>query len=173
MKLKLRSKLILALIPVLLVPLLLLGAWHYHQQRQALLSRISQDMRSALSDYQQQFDRQIHQARKDLDLLSNSHLLRQYFLISDSETRFHLMFRSVLELFKGFHQTEPEYREIMLLNNAGQEEVRFADRMVHNLNEDESAQRWFQQLQQDRNATVVEPVLQKLPDHSFLFFPCS
>ncbi len=158
MKLKLRSKLIMALIPVLLVPLLLLGAWHYHQQRQALLTRMSQDMHSALTDYQQRFEQQIHQARKDLDLLSNSHLLRQYFLIKDSETRFYMMFRSVLELFKGFHQTEPDYREIMLLNNAGREEVRFADLVAQNRSEDESTQRWFQHLQQDRNATVVEPV---------------
>lgn len=157
MKLKLRSKLILALIPVVLIPVLLLGVYYYQLERKELINQITHDMHTTLDAYQDQFDAQVQRAKKDLELLANSHLLRQYFLIEDKETRFYMMFRSVLELFKGFQKSEPVYREIMLLNNAGIEEVRFSDLGPENKQEDESQESWFKQLQQDRTAIQVSP----------------
>ncbi len=157
MKRKLRSKLILALIPVVLLPVILLGIYYYQQEREELIDNVRDTMQASFNNYQDQFEEQLHQARKDLELLSNSHLLRQYFLIEDRETRFYMMFRSVLELFKGFQQSEPVYREIMLLNNDGMEEVRFSDLGPVNQTEDEGQMPWFQRLQQDRTAITMEP----------------
>lgn len=164
MRLKLRSKLIVALIPVLLVPVTLLGVYYYQQERNKLIAQVGGEMQVAIEDYHTLYESRLQQARKDLELLSQSHLLRQYFLIENDETRFYMMFRSVLELFKGFQQSEAVYKEIMLLNNRGQEEVRFTGVGIGNATENESGARWFQQLQQDRTGILVQPVTH--PDYT-------
>jgi predicted signal transduction protein with EAL and GGDEF domain len=144
--LNLKPRIVLALIPAIVFPLWIIASLAYNELQRSHQEKALDEITDALDSADLLLKQKLNNAKDNLNLLSKSHLLRQYFFIQDEEKRYHLMYRSILELFKSYQLNNPGYFEIRLLNSQGIEEVRLAYSGVNNQNDNESEQIWFQKL---------------------------
>jgi len=143
---RLQSKIIYAILPLVIVPILLLGWIAFLQMETALLESKYQEMRVRLQQIEMRFNSLVDTAIANIELFSDSHLLHKYVLLESEEDRYELLQPALLNLFAGYQKAYPEYIEIRVIYPDGYEDTRFAIAGMNNLMDDESKSSLFRTL---------------------------
>lgn len=165
---RLQSKIIYAVLPLVIAPLLLLGWLSFLQMKSTSLESKHQEMRVRLQQVEMRFTSLINTATANIELFSGSRLLHQYVLLENKEDRYELLQPTLLNLFAGYQSAYPEYMEIRVIYPDGYEDTRFARLGLRNKTDDESQSPLFKALTRsgddsvwiiDRNIDNSEPVI--------------
>ncbi|MDH3910890.1 MAG: ATP-binding protein, partial [Rhodospirillales bacterium] len=140
---RLQAKLILAVVPLIVAPLLTLGLLGYQQWRERSTELILGEMKNHLQNVTQNFDATLGNALANLELFSNSTLLQKYVLTPDDAERYRLMLQPLLRLFAGYQKAYPDYYEIRVLLPDGYEDARATTERLPNSTEEEGDTQWF------------------------------
>ncbi|WP_020406053.1 putative bifunctional diguanylate cyclase/phosphodiesterase [Hahella ganghwensis] len=122
--LQLKTKVTLLLLPIIVVPMIVIGIHFYDRQADDLLKEIDLRIQEEMKIAGERVHSRISIARGNIGLISHSHLIRQYFNLETATQRFYLYYRPILELFRSYQQVFPEYISIQLLDQDGTEQVR-------------------------------------------------
>ena len=140
---RLQTKLLLLLIPLIVVPLLALGWSAYSMLLDDARNRSQDQMTTLLQQIRIQTRSQLRTARANASLFASTNLLRRYLqerrTWSDSET----LRNELNELLFSYQIAYPEYYEIRILSLDGIELVRSALGKLDNQTEDESGNPHF------------------------------
>lgn len=152
---RLQTKVPLLIVPLVLLPLLVVGWVSYDE----LYHRIEMDsvrqMRHELRAVQQGFDSYVEAARANLQLFSNSGEMNRYLLEEDEGDRYDLLQPGILALFSSYQRAHPDYFEIRIILPDGYEDTRAVRGSVPNTTEDESGSELFQALTHNADAGYV------------------
>ncbi|MEW6594902.1 MAG: response regulator [Thermodesulfobacteriota bacterium] len=161
---RLRLKILIGLIPLLVVPLLLVGWLAYGQlreQTQATALRQSDVLMTQVATGVQSYLRGVE---ADLTLFADSDLLRNYLAVEDAATRYEIFQTPLLSQFGTYMAVHPEYYEIRVLLPDGSEDARLAAAGSARARSNESGSAWFQEL--SRSATANHACFVTNPDNN-------
>ncbi|OZG75327.1 hypothetical protein BTA51_02785 [Hahella sp. CCB-MM4] len=122
--LQLRTKVTLLLLPIVVVPMILIGIHFYDRQADDLLREIDLRIQEEMKLASERVHNRISIAQGNIGLITHSHLIRQYFNLESSSQRFYLYYRPLLELFRSYQRVFPEYVSIQMYDQEGTEQVR-------------------------------------------------
>ena len=143
---RLRVKIIIGLLPLLVVPLLIVGWLAYAQLRektQETTLRQSDVLMAQVATSSQAYLRGVE---ADLALFSGSDLLRNYLAVEDAADRYEILQTPLLSQFASYMAAHPEYYEIRVLLPDGSEDARLAAGGLANIRDNESGSFWFAEL---------------------------
>ena len=135
---KLQPKIALLLIPLVVVPLLLVGWIAYTQLRNTTERKSLDEMTTDMRQLERQMETLFQTTRANVGLFAESSLLQKYLLTIDETDRYTLMQGPLLRLFASYQHAYPDYYEIRVLLPDGYEDTRLAVEGLPNLREDES-----------------------------------
>jgi diguanylate cyclase len=148
--LRLQSKIIAVLVPLVVVPLLTMGWISYRQLQETTEHQTLVEMRAKLEQLRQQLDDEVDHAVADVRLFANAALLRQYLLSGDENERYTLLQSPLLRQFAGYHEAHPQYYEIRVLAPDGEEDARYARPGLGNARENEARMPYFRALRKSK-----------------------
>ena len=126
---KLQTKIISVLMPLMIVPLLVTGWLSYRQMARSVEQRTVAEMQAKLAQAAVEVDTTLVTARANLELFANASLLSQYLLTPDAEQRYTVLQKPLLRLFASYQAAFPAYSEIRVLLPDGTEDVRRRNRL--------------------------------------------
>jgi two-component system, sensor histidine kinase and response regulator len=141
--LKLQSKLLFLLMPIIVVPFLIVGSLAYYQLRSDSEGNTLNQMRGLLDQLEYNFRAKTETAKANVELFSSSHILEKYVTAEDETERYALLQPSLLRLFNSYQKSYPEYYEIRVLLPDGYEDARTHLQSFPNVSDDESETTWF------------------------------
>ena len=136
---KLHGKILTALLPLIALPIAVLGAVAYQQQRQGLEQEARERLANAMRQVAAYYDARLKAVQADAALFARSRTVQRYLLTEDEELRFTLYQPGLLKLFATYQEANPEYFEIRVLLPDGYEDTRAVNRPLRNTTEDEGA----------------------------------
>lgn len=140
----LQVKISAVVIPLILAPIVILGAIAYQQLRdtstQMALNQVAVILDQMVDKY---LDVQTT-AEANVELFSNSELLHKYLLTQSEADRYELLQPHLLKLFAGYQEAYPDYYEIRVLLPDGYEDTRSTVVRLDNKSDEEAAQAYFQ-----------------------------
>ncbi len=134
---KIRTKILLLLVPLIVLSLLILGRFAYIELREASEQRVFSEMRASLEHIRTHMERDIQTASGNIELLAKQTLVKKYLLTKDEEERYALFQPPLLRLFSSYQEAFPEYYEIRVFLPDGYEDARQTKPYVENRSEDE------------------------------------
>jgi signal transduction histidine kinase/CheY-like chemotaxis protein len=159
----LRSKLILLLIPLLLIPVGTVAWVAYDLLADNLIERTEQSARNLLVREVQNFQRLKANGIANLRLLEAIPVLQQYLLTGDEELRYNLLQPTLLQTFAIYQEQYPYFNEIRVILPNGFEDIRRTIGFIPNTTEQEEQSPFFQSWQQ-LDGQSVSDTLQVNPD---------
>jgi len=141
---KIQHTFTLLIIPLIVAPLLLLGLNAYQHLYNSSQIKAFASVNGALDQLAHVFNREILQARANLDLLATDITVIQYALTEDELSRYSIYQRGVLERFRNYQKAFPQYQEIRFLLTDGYEDAYWASEAVNNQSDEEGDNPWFQ-----------------------------
>lgn len=141
---KIQHTFTLLIVPLIVAPLLLLGWNAYQHLYSSSQTKAFASVDGALDQLAHVFNREILQAKANLDLLATDITVIQYALTEDELSRYSIYQRGVLERFKNYQQAFPQYQEIRFLLTDGYEDAYWASESVQNQSDEEGNSDWFQ-----------------------------
>jgi len=135
--LQLQSKILLLLIPLIILPLLVLGWLAYSLLMEDARNRTQFQMTTLLEQIESQTETQLHTARANASLFSNTALIRQYIGEQVSSDGGLVSEQQVMDLLFNYQLAYPEYYEIRIIRRDGREQVRSVLGSIDNLTTDE------------------------------------
>lgn len=142
---KLKTKLLGILIPLILIPILGIGVTAYKYLQHTAL----QSARSQMSSLEKQLDitvkTHIENTKDSVDFLSKNRLIQEY-LTSSEDSRYYLLQKPLTRFLKEHQATYPDQYEIRILLPDGYEELRVSNQAYKNSTDDESKTPFFQDL---------------------------
>ncbi len=154
---KLQSRLLMLLVPILVLAILGLGITAFVMINNSSEKLLLRQMANQLDQMQAHIDSHVRTAHSNVELMSNTTVLKQYLLEPDEEVRYGLYQIPLLDLFASYHQTFPEYYEMRVILFDGYEDARFAIPSLANTTEEEAQSLFFQTLSEsesDRHAQI-------------------
>jgi hypothetical protein len=154
----LKTKLLLILIPLVVIPIMLLGKLSYEHVVKISKKNVLTQMGVLLNQVEQHTLSHLETARANIQLLSESSRLTEYLLIEDEDIRnlaIHAVQGSMLNLFDNYTRVYKEYYEIRVLRAQGYEETRFSSENSQNITTDESQTPYFLHIQNSPNLIDV------------------
>lgn len=158
---KLRTKLLLFLVPLVAAPLIALGWLAFEELRDSAEETVLKQMDTLLDQVALNTQAQFRTAVSNVKLFSGSGLLKN-FVFADENDRYRFVLLPLLNLFASYNKAYPDYEEIRLLATDGFEEARFAPPELPNVTEEEGGTVLFKRLVQDPDDIFAEYV--KSPD---------
>ncbi|SEH05629.1 ATP-binding protein [Candidatus Venteria ishoeyi] len=140
---KLQSKILLAVFPLIVIPLFILGTIAYQRLQQTATDTLVAQMQTLLQQTAQQVHSFEQTAKANARLFAASQMIHGY-LLADEEERYNLLQLPLLKLFTSYQQAYPEYIEIRVILPDGYEDARFAIPELPNLTEEEADSAYFQ-----------------------------
>lgn len=140
---RLQTKLLLLLIPLIVVPLLALGWSAYSMLMDDARNRSQDQMTTLLKQISIQTASQLHTARANASLFASTSLIRRYLQERRTWSDSKALRNEVNELLFSYQIAYPEYYEIRILSPGGVELVRSALGKLDNLSTDESGNPHF------------------------------
>ncbi|PLX88560.1 MAG: hypothetical protein C0618_04050 [Desulfuromonas sp.] len=134
---KLRLKLPLLLIPVVALPLIIVGIVSYVQLREVAERRSSAQIETLLTQVDLNAHRLIDNARSNVQLFSEYPLVEQYFLADSEDERYSVLYRPLQHQLHDVQKVFPYYYELRILLPSGFEDLRLVNRDIPNLTENE------------------------------------
>ncbi len=139
---RLKTKLLGILIPLILIPILGIGITAYEYLQHTAL----QSARSQMSSLAKQLDitvnTHIENTQDSVDFLSKNRLIQEY-VTSSEDTRYYLLQKPLTRFLKEHQATYPDQYEIRILLPDGYEELRVTNQAYRNHTDDESKTPFF------------------------------
>ena len=154
-RLNLQSKILLMVMPLVVLPLVLLGWYAYttleENSRRNLIGQMSTFLNMVDSNLQS------HRTtvRANIELFAGSQLLKKYILTEDEADRYSLMQPALMRLFASYQRAYPNYYELRILLLDGYEDSRSTITPLPNKTEYEHDQEFFR-LMKDSDTETYE-----------------
>lgn len=145
---RLQSKIIVALIPLVVAPLLTLGWIAYAQLKETSERKTLDEIQTVMRQFELQIDAKRRTAMANIELFSRSTLLEKYILTVDDWERYNLLQFPLLQLFDSYQKAYPDYYEIRVFLPDGYEDARAATNGLQNEDEEEGESGYFKALKQ-------------------------
>ena len=143
---RLSSKVSLTIIPLIMVPLLLVGAYSYYVLWQKNINSSHAQLEYYIDHMKSNYKEAITGATITLKTLASDSLMKQYLLTENEVDRYALMQRPMLAKLTTIQIASPDLFEIRLLLPDGYEELRVTNRTIVNVTDDESSSPFFLEL---------------------------
>jgi diguanylate cyclase (GGDEF)-like protein len=140
---QLQSKILLLLIPLIILPILVLGWFAYSLLMEDARSRTQYQSTTLLEQIELQTWTQLRTARANASLFSNTSLIRQYIESPASSKHRQLLEQQIMELLFNYQLAYPEYYEIRILSSDGMEQLRSVLGSTVNRTINESSSKYF------------------------------
>ncbi|MEO5376164.1 MAG: response regulator [Magnetococcus sp. DMHC-6] len=147
---KLRTYLLLILLPLVTLPLMLIGWIARDHLTHTVTEQTLGEVNNLLRFTQLDMMTHLNTAKANVDLFSGSQLLQGYLTNEDEESRYGILQMPLLNLFASYAKAYPEYYEIRVLMPDGEEDARYISGSGENATENEADTPYFQHL---RNST--------------------
>lgn len=134
---KLQSKITLTIIPMIIVPLLLVGVLAYLELWRHNVNHSQAQIRSYADGLMTEYNNQLKIAELALNGLTNDSIIQDYLLTEDIDLRYGLLQSPVLRKLTSFQKDNPSLYEIRLILPDGFEELRVVNRSIPNQTEHE------------------------------------
>lgn len=118
---KLKTKLILILMPLSILSLLIFGNVVYEHLITTFRQEVLAKMHNTLEQTQQTIRAHLHSAHDQLRVLATNEMFREY-LLTEKPLRYTLLQNSILSLFSSYQRNYTNYKEINLLLPDGSED---------------------------------------------------
>lgn len=141
---RIQSKILLVLVPLVVAPLLTLGWAAYDQLRNSAEQKTLDQMETLLDQVGRQVQDHLRTTQANLELFSESVLLQSYLLTEDEEERYTLLQPTLLRLFGSYQKSYPDYYEIRVLLPDGYEDTRLVADSLRNITDEEGESAFFQ-----------------------------
>ncbi len=154
---KLHAKIPALVLPLVVAPLLVLGAFAYTKIHDSMRQRVEADATRALRTVSSHLAQEVAAARGNLQLFMSNIVVAKYATTSDENERYSLLQKPLLEVFKACQNAFPSYFEIRFLLPDGYEDARQNRANLANASDEEGHSPWFQRLvaSQDRDYATV------------------
>jgi len=140
---KLRTKILALLVPLVILPLLVVGWVAYGELRDISEEKLLDEMRGSLDHLSTRLADEVKTAVANIELFAKHNLVRQYVLTKDSDERYDLLHAPLLRVFRGFQEAFPAYYEIRILREDGYEDIRRTTTFLENLTDQERDSQLF------------------------------
>jgi diguanylate cyclase (GGDEF)-like protein len=151
---KLRTKFLLLLGPLLGASLVAVGVLGYNALRRTSEENTFEQMRHVVDQVSGVVNTLVRTATANAELFSH-HLIVEQYVLSSPEERYALLQRPLLRTFRAFQAAYPEYYELRIILPDGTEDARWTHEPIANATEDESGQPLFLRLQESQAATAL------------------
>ena len=164
---KLRTKILLLLIPLIVVPMLAMGWVAYSELNKKSEQKAFAEMRASIDHIAGHLRLKVETAVANIELFANHTLIRKYILTGDEEERYTLLHGPTLRVLRSFQEAFPSYYEIRILLPDGYEDIRRTSLpSLDNLTEEEAQNPLFIALQQAGDS--VSSLISRNPDNGKL-----
>lgn len=109
---RLHTKILLLVIPLIVAPLLILGWLSYSQLLDSGRERTLKQMGILLQQLALHYQAKKETAQANIGLFASHNLVKQYALTTDEEERYTLLHAPLIRTFKGFQTAFPDYYDI-------------------------------------------------------------
>jgi len=150
--------------PLVVVPLLVLGGTAYGYLLESEKTKLISFMRSNISQLQQEIDLKFSELRANIELLSSDKVMIRYALIEDEYSRYKIYQRGLLERFSDYQHAFPVYDEIRFILTDGYEDSHWSRSDYVNRHDEEHSSSWFAQL--DGTSDAVYHQVSTNPDNN-------
>ena len=140
---QLQSKILLLLIPLIILPLLVLGWLAYSLLMEDVRNRTRYQTSTLLEQIESQTETQLRTARANASLFASNALIKQYISERLSFGGSYNLEQQTLDLLFNYQLAYPEYYEIRIITRDGQEQLRSVLGNVANRTTDESSSSHF------------------------------
>ncbi|MDJ0834059.1 MAG: EAL domain-containing protein [Gammaproteobacteria bacterium] len=155
---KLPLKILLFLLPLIIIPLLILGWIAYGEFRHAAEQSKFNEMEADVERLAAQLNTKVSTAIANVELFSTNNVLKKYVLNDDKRQRYRLLHGPLMRVFQGFQQAYPDYYEIRVLLPDGSEDIRRTNMFLKNVSEDESDSDLFRQLGETKREEILTTI---------------
>jgi len=121
---KLQTKIIVLLIPLVLMPLLFLGYTAYLRLEHMAKQSTENQVKTLIEESRRHIQHRLQAARSNMMLFSNSRLLNKYVSTTDTHERYLLIQPALLKEFKTYQHVYPQYYDFWVAMADGTEDVR-------------------------------------------------
>lgn len=121
---KISSKVLLICLPMVIVPLLLLGGVSYINLEKAVRESVLGERSNFLDQMTDQVNQTLQTAEANINLFASSQLLKNYLLIDDEWQRYSIFQPPLIALFQSYQKAYPDYFELRVLLPDGTEDCR-------------------------------------------------
>jgi signal transduction histidine kinase len=121
---KIQTKIIIMLIPLVLIPLLFLGYTAYLRMNHIVRNSTDIQVQTLVSETRRYIQLQLETARANVNLFSSSRLLEKYVQTKDTEERYSLVQPALLRQLKTYQNAYPVYYDMWVCMADGSEDVR-------------------------------------------------
>jgi diguanylate cyclase (GGDEF)-like protein len=164
---KLRTKILLLLIPLIVVPMLAMGWIAYSELNEKSKQKAFAEMQASIDHLGGHLEIEVKTAAANIELFADHTMIKKYILTSDEEERYALLQGPALRALRSFQQAFPSYYEIRLLLPDGYEDLRRTSiPSLDNLTEEEDQNPLFIALQ--RAGDSVSSLISRNPDNGKL-----
>ena len=161
---QLQSKILLLLIPLIVIPILVLGWVAYNLLMEDARNRTQYQMTTLLEQIESQTEIQLRTARANASLFANTALIKQYIREQASPERKHELERQIMDMLFNYQLAYPEYYEIRIITRDGKEQLRSVLGSIHNLATDESSSSYF--IEASNNPGIIYTTFFRNPDNN-------
>ncbi|WED24919.1 EAL domain-containing protein [Vibrio sp. JC009] len=144
---KLGTKISLAIVPLISIPLLIVGIYGYLTLWQVNTSHSKAQIEDHLSQLYDDYQSKVYFAHFALKSMANGLLMSQYMRIEKEEDRYNLMYKPMYTRLKSMQLANPNLYEVRLIMPDGYEELRVVNGSIPNATDDESGSEYFSQLE--------------------------
>jgi len=155
--------------PLVIVPLLVLGGTAYRYLLESEETKLISRMRSQVSQLRQEVDLTFSQVQANIELLSSDKVMIRYALVEDEYARYKIYQRGLLERFADYQRAFPIYDEIRFILTDGYEDSHWSRSDYLNRNDEENGSRWFSQLDGSNDAIYHEILINPDTDEHVLY----
>jgi len=141
--LQLQSKILLLLIPLIIVPILVLGWMAYNLLMEDAHDRTRYQITTLLEQIESQTETQLRTARANASLFASTTLIERYIQAQSSSRDTEILEQQVMNLLFNYQLAYPEYYEIRILSHNGKEQIRSVLGKGNNQATDESSSSYF------------------------------
>ena len=163
---KLRSKILLLVIPLIVLPMLVMGWIAYSELNEKFKQKAFAEMHTAIDHLAGHLGLEVETAVANIELFANHILLKKYVLTSDEEERYTLLQAPALRVLASFQEAFANYYEIRILLTDGYEDLRRTSLPIDNLTEEEERSPLFIAMQQAGDS--VSTLINRNPDNGEL-----
>jgi signal transduction histidine kinase/ActR/RegA family two-component response regulator len=142
---KISSKIITICLPMVIIPLLLLGAFSFIKLENAVRDSVLNERANLLDQMTDQTARTLHTIEANTHLFSSSKLLQTYLVVEDEWERYSLFLPSLINSFQGYQKAYPEYFEFRVVLPDGYEDCRVTTTHIPNTTDTEAESSYFLQ----------------------------
>jgi diguanylate cyclase (GGDEF)-like protein len=153
--LPLQSKILLLLIPLIILPILLLGWVAHSLLMEDARDRTRYQITTLLEQIESQTELQLRGARANASLFANTTPVRKYIGEQKSSEDRHDLEQQVMDLLFNYQLAYPEYYEIRIITLDGEEQLRSVLGNVANRTTNESSSSYFREAGENPGVTYT------------------